>query len=86
MIFMSLFGSGILGTCDQNNTAYSWLWSALNSIGIGTKNPVVKSESNTTNTQNNNVTNNFYGTTTDEQVDKIGGSIQRFRMWTPKVT
>ena len=85
-IFKSFFDSGILGTSNQNNTSDNWLWSALNSIGIGTNNPAVKSENNTTNTQNNNVTNNFYGTTTDEQVDKIGGSIQRFRMWTPKVT
>ena len=85
-IFKSFFDSGILGTSNQNNTSDSWLWSALNSIGIGTNNPATKSETNTTNTQNNNVTNNFYGTTTDEQVDKIGGSIQRFRMWTPKVT
>ena len=85
-IFKSFFDSGIFGTSNQNNTSDSWLWSALNSIGIGTNNPATKSETNTTNTQNNNVTNNFYGTTTDEQVDKIGGSIQRFRMWTPKVT
>ena len=85
-IFKGFFDSGILGTSNQNNTSDSWLWSALNSIGIGTKNPATKSETNTTNTQNNNVTNYFYGTTTDEQVDKIGGSIQRFRMWTPKVT
>lgn len=85
-IFKSFFDSGIFDTSNQNNTSDSWLWSALNSIGIGTKYPVTKSESNTTNTQNNNVTNYFYGTTTDEQVDKIGGSIQRFRMWTPKVT
>ena len=85
-IFKSFFDSGILDTSNQNNTSDNWLWSALNSIGIGVKSPATKSETNTTNTQNNNVTNYFYGTTTDEQVDKIGGSIQRFRMWTPKVT
>ena len=84
--FKSFFGSGIFGTSSQDKSSDNWLWSALNSIGIGTNNPAVKSENNTTNTQNNNVTNNFYGTTTDEQVDKIGGSIQKFRMWTPKVT
>lgn len=83
--------AGIMGgisfdSSKQSDASDNWLWSALNSIGIGVKNPATKSETNTTNTQNNNVTNNFYGTTTDEQVDKIGGSIQRFRMWTPKVT
>lgn len=39
---------------------------------------------NNTNTQNNNVTNNFYGETTDGQVDRISGSISKFRMWTPR--
>ena len=65
-------------------TLNDWTWSALNALGIGSNRIAPKTENNTTNTQNNNVTNNFYGTTTDEQVDKIGGSIQRFRMWTPK--
>ena len=61
-----------------------WTWSALNALGIGNNRMATKTENNTTNTQNNNVTNNFYGMTTDEQVSKIGGSIQKFRMWTPK--
>ena len=65
-------------------TLNDWTWSALNALGIGNNRAASKIENNTTNTQNNNVTNNFYGTTTDEQVSKIGGSIQRFRMWTPK--
>lgn len=72
---------GISNFADMLN---DWTWSALNALGIGSNRVVPKTENNTTNTQNNNVTNNFYGTTTDEQVDKIGGSIQRFRMWTPR--
>lgn len=72
---------GISNFADMLN---DWTWSALNALGIGSNRVIPKTENNTTNTQNNNVTNNFYGTTTDEQVDKIGGSIQRFRMWTPK--
>lgn len=72
---------GISNFADMLN---DWTWSALNALGIGSNRMAPRTENNTTNTQNNNVTNNFYGTTTDEQVDKIGGSIQRFRMWTPK--
>lgn len=72
---------GISNFADMLN---DWTWSALNALGIGSNRVIPKTENNTTNTQNNNVTNNFYGTTTDEQVDKIGGSIQRFRMWTPR--
>lgn len=72
---------GISNFADMLN---DWTWSALNALGIGSNRVVPKTENNTTNTQNNNVTNNFYGATTDEQVDKIGGSIQRFRMWTPR--
>ena len=72
---------GISNFLDMLN---DWTWSALNALGIGNNRAVAKTENNTTNTQHNNVTNNFYGTTTDEQVDKIGSSIQRFRMWTPK--
>ena len=72
---------GISNFADMLN---DWTWSALNALGIGSNRMASKTENNTTNTQNNNVTNNFYGTTTDEQVSKIGGSIQKFRMWTPK--
>ena len=73
--------TGISSFADMLN---DWTWSALNALGIGNNRMAPRTENNTTNTQNNNVTNNFYGTTTDEQVDKIGGSIQRFRMWTPR--
>ena len=72
---------GISNFADMLN---DWTWSALNALGIGSNRVVPKTENNTTNTQNNNVTNNFYGTTTDEQVNKIGSSIQKFRMWTPR--
>lgn len=72
---------GVSNFADMLN---DWTWSALNALGIGSNRMATKTENNTTNTQNNNVTNNFYGMTTDEQVDKIGGSIQKFRMWTPK--
>lgn len=72
---------GISNFADMLN---DWTWSALNALGIGSSRMAPRTENNTTNTQNNNVTNNFYGMTTDEQVDKIGGSIQKFRMWTPR--
>lgn len=72
---------GISNFADMLN---DWTWSALEALGFGSNKAAAKTEHTVTNTQNNNVTNNFYGTTTDEQVDKIGGSIQRFRMWTPK--
>lgn len=44
------------------------------------------SRGDTTNTQNNNVTNNFYGTTGSSKdiADKVGDSVNRFRLWTPK--
>ena len=47
---------------------------------------VVGSRGNTTNTQNNNVTNNFYGNNRDpaDIADKVGDSVSRFRLWTPK--
>ena len=72
---------GVSNFADMLN---DWTWSALNALGIGNNRMAPRTENNTTNTQNNNVTNNFYGMTTDEQVDKIGSSIQRFRMWTPR--
>ena len=72
---------GISNFADMLN---DWTWSALNALGIGSNRVVPKTENNTTNTQNNNVTNNFYGSTTDEQVSRISGSIQGFRMWTPR--
>lgn len=72
---------GLSNFADMLN---DWTWSALNALGIGSNRMAPKTENNTTNTQNNNVTNNFYGTTTDEQVNKISDSIQKFRMWTPK--
>ena len=76
--------SKIPGITNFANMLNDWTWSALEALGFGGNKTAAKTEHTTTNTQNNNVTNNFYGMTTDEQVDKIGSSIQRFRMWTPK--
>ena len=76
--------SKIPGISNFANMLNDWTWSALEALGFGSNKTAAKTEYTTTNTQNNNVTNNFYGSTTDEQVDKIGGSIQRFRMWTPR--
>ena len=74
----------IPGITNLANMLNDWTWSVLHALGIGSDVGTARTEYTTTNTQNNNVTNNFYSATTDEQVDKIGGSIQRFRMWTPK--
>ena len=76
--------SKVPGTSNLADMLNDWTWSALNALGIGSKRMASKTENNTTHTQNNNVTNNFYGSTTDEQVSRISGSIQGFRMWTPR--